>query len=159
MKIARTLLTAAIVSAAAFGAHAQDQPVTVQVHSGSVMVSNGDEFVAAANGAQLAPGSRIMLGEDSSASLLYSDGCAQAISVPGVHSVPVACQAVGQATAGQAAMAQTGAGQSTAVGAGAATGTNWAAAGMLFAGTAVVAAGLSQMGDGDPVPPPPPVSR
>lgn len=146
MKTARTVLIAAIAATAFFAAHAQDNAVTVQVHGGNVMTSQGGEFVTAASGSQVAPGSRIMLAEGASASLVYASGCTQAIAAAGVHAVPAMCQA----TPAQAP---------SAIGAGTAAGVDWASAGLLFAGTAVVAAGLSQMGDGDPLPPPPPVSR
>jgi len=144
VKIARSFLAAALAATAFSAAHTNDNPVTVRVDSGSVMASQGGEFVTAASGTQLAPGSRIMLAENSSASLVYASGCTQAISAAGVHAVPAMCQATGS---------------QAAVGAATAAGVDWGSAGLLFLGTAAVAAGLSQMGDGDPLPPPPPVSR
>lgn len=144
MNIARSLLITAIATTAFAAAHAQDTPVTVQVNSGSVMASTGGEFVTTASGTQLAPGSRIMLAENSSASLVYANGCTQAISAAGVHAVAAVCQATGS---------------QAAIGTGTAAGIDWASTGILFAGAAAVAAGLSQMSDGDPLPPPAPISR
>lgn len=144
MNIARSLLFAAVAATAFSAAHAQDNAVTVRVHGGSVMTSQGGEFVTAASGSRIAPGSRIMLAEGASASLVYANGCTQAIAAAGVHAVPAMCQATGS---------------QSAIGATTAAGVDWASAGLLFAGTAAIAAGLSQMGDGDPLPPPPPVSR
>ncbi|MFZ7095381.1 hypothetical protein ACOPJQ_02850 [Luteimonas dalianensis] len=144
MKFASSLLFAAI-AATAFSANAQDDAVTVRVDAGNVMASEGGEFVTVASGASLAPGSRIMLAENSSASVVYANGCTASISAAGVHAVPAVCQAGSQNQA--------------AVGTTTAAGIDWASAGWLFLGTAAVAAGLSQMDDGDPLPPPPPVSR
>lgn len=142
MKNFRSLLAAAIAVSAFSAAHAQDEAVTVRVHSGNVMTSQGGEFVTAASGAPIAPGSRIMLAENSSASLVYPNGCTQDLSAAGVHPVAPVCQATGSRAA---------------IGSGTAAGVDWGSAGLLFLGTAVVAAGLSQMSDGDPLPPP--VSR
>ena len=147
--IRTSLIAAALFAfAASAPAHAEDPAPTLQVNSGTVMTSQGGEFATAANGASVAPGTRIMLAENSSATVTYANGCSAVISAAGVHAVPAVCQA--------------GSGQA-AVGAPAATGTQWASAGWLFLGTAVVAAGLSEIGgDGDPLPSevtPPPVSR
>lgn len=147
--IRTSLIAAALFAfAAAAPAYAQDPAPTLQVNSGTVMTSQGGEFATAANGASVAPGTRIMLAENSSATVTYANGCSAVISAAGVHAVPAVCQA--------------GTGQA-AVGTTAATGTQWASAGWLFLGTAVVAAGLSEIGgDGDPLPSevtPPPVSR
>lgn len=137
------IAAAAVFALAAIApAHAQDAPPTLRVDSGSVMTSQGGEFVSAASGAQVTPGTRVMLADNSSASLVYANGCTASISAAGVHAVPAVCQV--------------GASQS-AVGAGTAAGVDLASAGWLFLGTAAVAAGLSQMDDGDPLPPP--VSR
>lgn len=152
--IRTSLIAAALFAfAAAAPAYAEDPAPTLQVDSGTVMTSQGGEFVTAASGASVAPGTRIMLAENSSATVTYANGCSAVISAAGVHAVPAVCQAgTGQAGTGQAAVGTT-----------AATGTQWASAGWLFLGTAVVAAGLSEIGgDGDPLPSevtPPPVSR
>ena len=151
--IRTSLLAAAsaIAFAALAPAHAQDAPPTIRVDSGTVMPSDGGEFVSAASGSQVTPGRRVMLAEGSSAALGYPNGCTATISAAGVHAVPAVCQA---------GAAQAGAGQS-AVGAGTAAGGDWASAGWLFLGTAAVGAGLASM-DTEPAPPeyiPPPVSR
>ena len=145
--IRTSLLAAAsaIAFAAMAPAHAQDAPPTIRVDSGTVMTSDGGEFVSAASGSQVTPGSRVMLAEGSTASLVYANGCTASISAAGVHAVPAVCQATGQA----------------AIGAGTAAGVDWASAGWLFLGTAVVAGGLASM-DTESAPPeyiPPPVSR
>ena len=77
---------------------------------------------------------------------MYANGCTASIAAAGVHAVPAMCQATGSRTA---------------VGTTAAAGVDWASAGWLFLGTAVVAGGLASM-DTESAPPeyvPPPVSR
>lgn len=142
----RTSLIAAALSLAAFApAYAEDPAPTLRVDSGSVMTSTGGEFVTASSGTAVTPGTRVMLAEGSTASLVYANGCTASISAAGVHAVPAVCQATGQA----------------AIGAGTAAGVDWASAGWLFLGTAVVAGGLASM-DTESAPPeyiPPPVSR
>lgn len=146
--IRTSLLAVAALSIAAFSpAHAQDQDPapTLRVDSGTVMTSQGGEFVSAASGATVTPGTRVMLAEGSTASLVYANGCTASISAAGVHAVPAMCQATGS---------------QAAIGAGTAAGVDWASAGWLFLGTAVVAGGLASM-DTESAPDeiPPPVSR
>lgn len=146
--IRTSLIAAALLSLAAVApAHAADEPApTLRVDSGSVMTSTGGEFVTAASGTTVTPGTRVMLAEGSSASLVYANGCTASIAAAGVHAVPAMCQATGS---------------QAAVGTTAAAGVDWASAGWLFLGTAVVAGGLASM-DTESAPPeyvPPPVSR
>lgn len=148
MKTIRTLLAAAVAVAAFSSAHAQDgtSNVTLQVNRGSVMVSQeGGEFATVSTSAQLRGDSRIMLAEDSAGTLIYDNGCRLRLETPGVHGVP-------DREACMAALATTGSGAGT----GTAGTVDWQSAGLLFAGTAAVAAILANMGDGDPFPPPPP---
>lgn len=145
--VTRTSLFAAIAAAALATlapAHAAEESApTLRVDSGSVMTSTGGEFVTAASGTPVIPGTRVMLAEGSSASLVYANGCTASIAAAGVHAVPAVCQA---------------AGSQTAFGTAASAGVDWASAGWLFLGTAVVAGGLASM-DTESAPPPPPVSR
>lgn len=150
MKLIPTLLAAAVAVAAFAPAHAQDAEagVTLQVNRGSVMVSQeGGEFTTVSGSSALQADSRIMLAEDSAGTLVYANGCRLQLETPGVHGVPDVgtCNAMAAAT-------------SPAAGAGAAGTVDWQSAGLLFAGTAAVAAILHNMADGDPLPPPPPVS-
>src|SRR5690606_16394966 len=145
--IRTSLIAAALLSlAAAAPAQAEQAAPTLRVDSRSVMTSTGGEFVTAASGTTVTPGTRVMLAEGSSASLVYANGCTASIAAAGVHAVPAMCQATGSRTA---------------VGTTAAAGVDWASAGWLFLGTAVVAGGLASM-DTESAPPeyiPPPVSR
>lgn len=148
MNLLRTLLAATVATlVVAPAVNAQDVPVTLNVNGGNVMTSNGAGFAAAATGAALAPGHRIMVGEGANAELVYGNGCRQRLESPGVYGVPAQCVA----SAGQAG----GSSGSAAV---AAAGTDWTAA-LIIGGVAVAgAAGLASMDDGDDNPSPP-VSR
>ena len=147
MKLIPSLLAAAVAVAAFSPVHAQDEAgVTLQVNQGSVMVSQqGGEFATVPASSTVQADSRIMLAEGSAGTLVYSNGCRLRLETPGVHGVP-------DVAACAAAMA---AAPSPAAGAGA---VDWQSAGLLFGGTVAVAAILANMDDGDPLPPPPPVS-
>ena len=81
------LLTAALATMFAAPVLAQGAGATLRIDSGSAMVSTGGEFSTASSGAQLPTGSRVMLGEDSRSTLVYSNGCTQALNDPGVYRV------------------------------------------------------------------------
>lgn len=83
--------SAALLSAPVF---AQDSAATLRVDIGSAMVSNGGEFVSAPSGTQVPAGSRVMLAEGSQATLVYPNGCTQALAAAGVYDVPATCVAV-----------------------------------------------------------------
>jgi hypothetical protein len=117
-KIAAVLLATSLAFTAP--AFAQDQNVTLQIDSGSVMASTGGDYASATNGQALASGQKIMVNEGSSATLVYGNGCKMELSQPGVYTVPGQCNAV----------ASTGNGGST--------GTNAA----IIAGTAAVVGAL-----------------
>ncbi|MCD9032746.1 hypothetical protein LDO32_13525 [Luteimonas sp. Y-2-2-4F] len=134
MKTFEILSLAALLATALGTAHAQEQAVTVRVESGSVMASQGGEFVTVPSGAQLPPGSRLMLSENASATLVYANGCSRPLSAAGVYAVPATCVPV------------------ASTGSGAATGVDVQGALILAGGTAAVAAGLASM-DQEDVPP------
>ena len=150
MMTTRSLLAIAIGVTAAFAipAHAQeDTAVTLRVDQGSAMASSGGEFATAPSGTALSPGNRVMLPENTVVTLIYGDNCTRTLATAGVHTVTATCTPV------------------AAIGSGAAAGgVDWASAGFLFAGTAVVA-GIMASQDNVPAPPeyipppPPPVSR
>ena len=136
MKTHRILLAATLASLFIAPAFAQQaESATLRVDSGSAMVSTGGEFSTAASGAQVAPGSRVMLAEGSRATLVYPNGCTQALSAAGVYGVPATCVAAasGSAAAGAA-------------------GTDLTAAGIIAGVAAVGAVGLNSM-DEEPAPP------
>ena len=133
-------LAGALCAAPAF---AQDGggTATLRVDVGSAMVSNGGEFVSASSGTQVTAGSRVMLAEDSRATIVYPNGCTQPLSSAGVYSVPVTCVAAAGSTGATAATGVDAGGLATV-------------AGIAAAG----AAALATMDDVEYVEPPP-VSR
>jgi hypothetical protein len=91
-KFAAVLIAASVAFAAP--AFAQDQNVTLQIDSGSVMASTGGDYASASNGQALASGQKVMVNEGSSATLVYGNGCKMQLSQPGVYTVPSECNAV-----------------------------------------------------------------
>ena len=74
-----------------FVAPAFAQPAAVATLSeikGRVLVNQGDEFKPATKGMQLRPGDRIMVQDDSSASLTYNDECRSQIEENKIYTVP-----------------------------------------------------------------------
>lgn len=126
----------AMTAALAMPALAQDEApaVTLNVDAGSVMVSDGGEFVTAANGSTLQPGTRVMVAEGSSATLGYVDGCSKSLATPGVYTVTPDCVPAAQ-----------GSGPGTGL-----------VVGGVVAGAAVIAAAAGGGSDDND---PPPVSR
>lgn len=91
-KFSAVLLAASVAFAAP--AFAQDQNVTLQIDSGSVMASTGGDYASASNGQALASGQKIMVNEGSSATLVYGNDCKMQLTQPGVYTVPDQCNAV-----------------------------------------------------------------
>lgn len=91
-KFAAVLFAASVAFAAP--AFAQDQNATLQIDSGSVMVSTGGDYASASNGQALASGQKVMVNEGSSATLVYGNGCKMQLRQPGVYTVPDQCNAV-----------------------------------------------------------------
>lgn len=91
-KFAAVLFAASVAFAAP--AFAQDQNATLQIDSGSVMVSTGGDYASASNGQALASGQKVMVNEGSSATLVYGNGCKMELTQPGVYTVPDQCNAV-----------------------------------------------------------------
>lgn len=71
------------------------QPVaTLQVGGGVIMVSNqGSPFASGQSNDPLYSGARLMVSKNSSATVVYSDGCQQTYSNPGVYTVSATCLA------------------------------------------------------------------
>jgi len=122
---AASILFLAIPAAAAD----QDPAATLRVDQGSVMTSQGGEFATAQSGQGVVAGERLMLAEDSVATLAYADGCQRQFSAPGVYVVEAECR------------------KDTAVA--------WGDAAKVAGGVAIGAAVLANMDETDP----PPVSR
>ncbi|KLJ00727.1 hypothetical protein [Luteimonas sp. FCS-9] len=133
----RFALIAALAITATPAAFAQDGSATLRVDRGSAMTSTGGEFAAAPSGSQVGPGTRVMLAENSRATLVYPDGCTQPLSAAGVYSVPATCVAAAGTSGATGTMA----------------GGEAAATVGIVAGTmALVGVGLHNM-DEEPAPP------
>lgn len=88
-KVAAVLLS--LSAAFAAPAFAQDGAITLRVDSGTVMASNGGEYVTANTGKPLMAGEKLMVNAGSSATAIYGDGCTVAFKDAGVYEVPAAC--------------------------------------------------------------------
>ncbi|MBB6599039.1 hypothetical protein [Luteimonas sp. MC1825] len=137
------LFTVALATAFSAPVLAQGAGATLRIDSGSAMVSTGGEFATASSGAQLSSGSRVMLGEGSRSTLVYTNGCTQALNNPGVYSVSATC------------VAANGAGGSNGAGR---AGVDVGGAAIITGVTVAAAAALASMDDVEYVAPPP-VSR
>lgn len=155
MKTPRILIigiAAALCAAPAF-AQQEAATATLRVDAGSVMVSNGGEFVSATSGTQVPTGSRVMLAEGSRATLIYPGGCSQPLTSAGVFGVPVTCVAAAGSSGATTATGTTG---TTA--AGTAAGVDVAGLGIVAGVAAAGAVGLDSMDEVE-YEEPPPVSR
>ena len=89
-KLASILTVSALALGAYVPVHAQEaaEPVaTLQLEQGTVMRSEGGEFISANSGARMADGERLMVTENSSAKLTYDTGCMQVYAEAGVYVV------------------------------------------------------------------------
>lgn len=156
MKSPRILLLAMAAALCAAPAFAQQEAATatLRVDAGSVMVSNGGEFVTATSGTQVPTGARVMLAEGSRATLIYPGGCTQPLTSAGVFGVPVNC--VAAAGSSGATTATTGSTGTSA--AATAAGVDVAGLGIVAGVAAAGAVGLGSMDDVE-YEEPPPVSR
>lgn len=124
-----SLLLAASFLFLAMPATAADPAATLRVDQGSVMTSQGGEFATARSGQGVVAGERLMLAEDSTATLAYANGCQREYSAPGVYVVEAECRKAAPVA--------------------------WGDAAKVAGGVAIGAAVLANMDETDP----PPVSR
>lgn len=129
-------------------APAQPQPIaTLQVNGGVIMLSkDGGPFASGASNEPLVSGERLMVSEQSSATVTYNDGCKQTYAKPGVYTIEPGC------TLAEAPVAGAGGG-SQGVSEGVVVGGVLAGAAVLGA----IAGGGG--GGGNSQPPVPPVSH
>lgn len=178
MSLKHPAIALLVLGLSPLAAQAQDPAASpaigLQVDGGTILVSDGADFVQATSGQTLQPGQRVMVPEGASASLNYSGGCQTALGQPGVYTVSATCNVAGSQSAGESTTANAGAGTTTspgtaggaaasgagaAGGTGAAIGTGTIVAGVV-GGVAVIAAAAGGGGSDDPpAPPPPPISR
>jgi hypothetical protein len=115
-------------------AQEESKVAKLQVDSGVIMTSRDNAaFVSAVTDDPLFDNQRLMVSEDSSATVIYDDGCRETYDKPGVYTLDATCT--------PAAVASTSGGGTT---------------GMVVSGAvavAVVAAAISQDGHKDKTPP------
>ena len=142
-KIKQALFATAL-AALALPAFAQDVIGTLSVNQGTVQASNSDgQFVTASSGQSLQAGQQITIGQNSSATVTFTNGSTVVYSTPGTYTLSMPVAATGTSTA-----TGTGAGASAA-----------ATVGIIAGATALGALGVEQAGSGESVPPDQPVSR
>lgn len=130
-------LAVALAAIVSVPAHAQEPVAILKVDSGTVMVSEGAEFVAGATGTPLLPGQRLMVTEDAAAQVVYAEDCVVDYRVPGVYVVDSECEKV-------AAIPPS-------------SGSNAGMIAGVVGGVALIAAAAGGGGSSDPPPPPPPI--
>lgn len=127
-KLATALFAATMALAAP--AFAQDAgSATLHVERGSIMTSTGGDYVTASSGQALSAGQKVMVSEDSVGILTYSNGCKIKLDAPGVYAVPSDCKALAAKAGGSSMNAG------------------------IIALSALVAAGLINSADNEPVGP------
>lgn len=128
-------VAASLALSVAATASAEDSAPILRVDSGTIMTSQGGEFANAQTGQALVAGERLMVTEQSAATVTYAKDCTRTYSAPGVYVIEADCRKA-------AAIA----------------GTDWAGAATVVGGVVVAAALLEQMDQQDYVAPLP-VSR
>lgn len=102
-KVASLFVAVSLATTASFAASAQDSVgATLRVDRGRVMTSHGGEFATAqSRGQVVAAGNRLLIAENSAATLIFSDGCQRPYTTPGVYTIERICTP-GDAVAGGA---------------------------------------------------------
>lgn len=70
---------------------AQDPAIVLRVDSGTALTSTGGDFASANTGTALIVGEKVLINEQSSAVVVYEDGCEIRFDKPGVYEVPSVC--------------------------------------------------------------------
>ncbi len=63
----------------------------VETDGGVIMVSDGGEFATALPDQRVRAKARLMVSEESAATVVYNDGCKQKYEKPGVYEIPATC--------------------------------------------------------------------
>ena len=125
-KFASLIIAVSFALAASATASAADGDVTLRVDRGSVMTSQGGEFVSAQTGKVFVEGERLMVNEGSAATVLYDNDCRREYNTPGIYVIGGNCTAA------------------------AVTGTDWPSAAKIAGGVAIGAAILANMDETSP---------
>lgn len=138
MKTFTKLALATAVAALSLPAFAQQPTIgTLTVNTGTVMTSTGGEFASASTGSAIQSGERLMVSENSSASIRFTNGAVTNYTAPGVYTITMPPAGAPAANAGGASTAAT--------------------VGIVLGAAVLGAAGIESMGDDTP--PDRPVSR
>ena len=81
-KLSSLVIAVSLALTASASAFAADAPITLRVDAGNVMASDGGEFASAQTGKALSVGERLMIVENSAATVLYDSGCSKTYDVP-----------------------------------------------------------------------------
>jgi len=136
IKFASLFVAVSLAMAAPVTASAQEAVnATLRVENGNVMTSQGGEFATAQSGQVVATGNRLMVAENSAATVIFSATCQRQYTSPGVYTIQRVCEP-GVARVG----------------------TDWVSAGKIALGVGVGAAILANMEESGG-PPPQPVSQ
>ena len=94
----KTMIFGLIVGLASMPLYAQtaseksdDTVAKVETDGGVIMISDGGEFQTAAPDQRVKAKARLMVSEDSSATVVYDDGCDQKYDEPGVYEISSTC--------------------------------------------------------------------
>jgi len=79
-----------VAAAATAPAYAQNSAITLEVGTGSVMVSTGGAFQPAATGTTLVAGEKLMITAGAAATARYPNGAGISFTVPGVYTIAAA---------------------------------------------------------------------
>lgn len=138
-------LFATVLVAFALPAFAQETIGTLTVNQGTVLASNTDgQFVTASTSQTVQEGQQITIGQNSSASVTFTNGTMVNYTTPGTYTLHMPVAGAGNS------------GGAVSGGAGASTG---ATAGIIVGAAALGALGVEQAGAGKSVPPDRPVSH
>ena len=129
-KFASLFIAVSFALGVSAAASAAETTAILTVQNGTVMTSQGGEFIPAATGQALSVGDRLMVTEKSAAMVRYSNDCVRQYSDPGVYVVEKDCT---KRTLADDDM------------------TNWTMIGAIGIGAAVLAAAVSG-GDDDSTP-------
>ena len=92
-KFASLLVVASFaLAASATATAAEEAAATLRVDRGNVMTSQGGDFATAQSGQTLVSGERLMVTEDSAATVTSGNDCTRTYTTPGVYVVELDCE-------------------------------------------------------------------
>ena len=91
-RLALWLAAASFALPASAASAAEEAAATLRVDRGNVMTSQGGDFATARTGQALVSGERLMVTEDSAATVSYGNDCTRTYTAPGVYVVELDCE-------------------------------------------------------------------